>query len=135
MVGAVVITHGNIGEAVVEAVKSITGKVDKVRVISVREQDGVDALREKLLKAVRDVDGVKGVLVFTDMFGGTPTNIALSVLEEDRVEVLAGMNLPVMLKFENYRKEKPLSELALYLKEYGQSSIVLAGNVLKEKKQ
>lgn len=134
MVGAVIITHAKIGEAVIKAMESIAGGIEKVKTVSVEGPDALEEVRSKLVEAVREVDSGAGVIIFTDMFGGTPTNIALSVLEEDRVEILTGVNLPVMLKFENYKREKTLTDLAHYLKDYGQKSIVLAGDVLKEKK-
>ncbi|HLC17764.1 MAG TPA: PTS sugar transporter subunit IIA [Thermodesulfobacteriota bacterium] len=134
MVGAVIITHGRVAESLVGAAESIAGKLERVRIMSVKGTDTTEGIREVLAGTVKEVDAGKGVIIFTDMFGGTPTNIALSLLEEDRVEVITGVNLPILLKFVSHRTEKPLAELALFLKEYGRESIVLAGNVLKEKK-
>ncbi|MBI5562000.1 MAG: hypothetical protein HY894_03975 [Deltaproteobacteria bacterium] len=133
MVGAVIITHGGLGAALVEAAGSITGKTERMAAINVAGADGANGLRERLAGAVKDVNAGKGVIIFTDMFGGTPTNIALSLLEPGKVEILTGVNLPVILKYIGHSADKPLHDLALMLREYGRTSIVLAGDMLKEK--
>jgi len=134
MIGAVIVTHGHLAECIVSVAESITGKIDNVRVVPVMNTDKTEDIRELLSKAIREIDTGKGVLIFTDMFGGTPTNIALSLLVEGKVDIITGVNLPIVLKFVGHRQDKPLSELAALLKDYGHSSIVLAGDMLKEKK-
>lgn len=134
MIGTIIITHGHVAESLMEAAESITGALSKARALSVKSSDATDAVRVSLSAAIKEVDGGQGVIVFTDMFGGTPTNIALSFMQEGRIEVITGVNLPMIIKFAGYRTEKTLQELALLLKEYGRSSIVLAGDMLKEKK-
>jgi len=135
MVGAIIVTHANLGESLVEAAEAITGAIEKTRVLSVKTTDSTEAIRDRLAAAVDELDSGDGVIVFTDLFGGTPTNVALSLLEEDRVEVITGVNLPVLIKFTGHRSEKPLHELTLVLKEYGRSSIVLAGDMLKDREK
>jgi len=134
MIGAVIVTHGHLAECIVSVAESITGKIENIRVVPVMNTDKTEDIRELLSKAIREIDTGKGVLIFTDMFGGTPTNIALSLLVEGKVDIITGVNLPIVLKFVGHRKDKPLSELAALLKDYGHSSIVLAGDMLKEKK-
>lgn len=134
MVGAVVITHGRLAEALVEAAEAITGKMEHVRTVSVASTDSTDGIRGVVSASIREVDSGKGVVVFTDMFGGTPTNIALSLMSSGKVEVVTGVNLPMLIKFVGHRSDKPIHELAAVLKDYGQKSIVLAGEMLKDRK-
>lgn len=133
MVGAVVITHGRLAEALVEAAEAITGKVEKVRSVSVASTDSTEVIRALVSSSVKEADSGNGVVVFTDMFGGTPTNIALSLMNAGQVEVITGVNLPMLIKFVGHRSDKGLHELAAVLKDYGQRSIVLAGEMLKDR--
>lgn len=134
MIGAVIITHGRLAEALLEAAEAIAGKIDNVKTLSVMNSDTNDGIRAVLASAVKEVNKGKGVVIFTDMFGGTPTNIALSLMEEGKVEVITGVNLPLILKFMSHRSDKSLQDLTHLLKEYGQGSIVIAGHMLKDKK-
>lgn len=134
MIGAVIVTHGRLAESLVESAETITGPVELMRSVSVKKSDTTEAIRELLVRSVHELDKGKGVIIFTDMFGGTPTNVALSLMTEGRVEVLTGVNLPVLIKFISCRAEKSLQETALLLKDYGQKSIVLAAEFLKAKK-
>jgi PTS system mannose-specific IIA component len=134
MIGAVIVTHGGLAASLVEVAESIAGRVESVKTVKVTGSDTTDGIRAELSACVKGVDGGGGVIVFTDMFGGTPTNVALSLLKPGAVEIITGVNLPVLLKFLSHRNERPLDDLALMLKEYGQRSIVLAGDILKEKK-
>lgn len=133
MIGAVIITHGTLGLALVEAAEIIVGKADRIQMITVTGSDAPDGLRAKIAEAVRQVNSGAGVLIFTDMFGGTPTNIALSFLDPGKVDILTGVNLPIIIKFLGHRAEKNLPDIMLMLKEYGRTSIVLAGDMLKDK--
>lgn len=134
MIGAVIITHGKLADSLAQAAESITGKAEGIRTLSVTSEDTTEGIRAALSFAIKEVSGGQGVVVFTDMFGGTPTNIALSLLETGKVEVITGVNLPMILKYISYREEKTMQELTLLLKDYGQKAIVLAGDMLKEKK-
>lgn len=131
MIGAVIITHGELAASLYDVAETITGEVSKVRTVALKGGEPTEDIRETLAKAVAGVDGKEGVLIFTDMFGGTPTNIALSLLEEGNVEVVTGVNLPILLKFLNNRGEMPFKELLEMLLDYGQKSVVLASNMLK----
>lgn len=133
MIGAVIITHGTLGTALVDAAELIVGKAERIETITVTGADAPDGLRAKIADALKQVNDGNGVLIFTDMFGGTPTNIALSFLAPGKVDILTGVNLPIFIKFLGRRVEKTLSELTLLLKEYGRTSIVLAGDMLKDK--
>jgi len=133
MVGAVVITHGELGKALLDAARMIKGGMDKIKPVTIEDYNDVDALRERLLHAVSEVDGGDGVMVFTDLFGGTPTNIAMSILEDRDVEIMTGVNLPVLIKFDSLRDGKSLREVATFLEEYGRKSMAIAGDMLRGK--
>ena len=133
MIGAVIITHGTLGKAIVEAAEIIIGKAALIQMITVTGSDAPDGLRARIGDAVKQVNAGGGVLIFTDMFGGTPTNIALAFLDPGKVDILTGVNLPMLIKFLGHRAEKTLSEITVMLKEYGRTSIVLAGDMLKDK--
>ncbi|MBI5642447.1 MAG: PTS sugar transporter subunit IIA [Deltaproteobacteria bacterium] len=134
MIGAIVITHGGLAKSLIEVAESIAGRIESLKVVSVKASDTTESVRSSLSAAVKEVNTGDGAIIFTDMFGGTPTNIALSFMEEGKIEVITGVNLPMILKFVGHRGEKLLQGLAALLKDYGQSSIVLAGDILKEKK-
>ena len=134
MVGAVVITHGKLAVSLVKAAESIAGKIEMLKTVAVQHSDTTEEISGVLASAVQVVGGGEGVIIFTDMLGGTPSNVALPLLEEGKVDIITGVNLPVLFKFVSHRSDKPLGELALLLKEYGRGSIVLASDMLKEKK-
>ena|SRR3989338_7588876 len=135
MVGAVIITHGRLAGALLEAAAAIAGPIENAVTVPCEKTDSTESLRAHLKEAVRKADAGSGVVIFTDMFGGTPTNIALSLLEEGRVEIITGVNLPMLIKFSTHRSsEKTLGSLTALLKEYGQASMVLAGETLKHRK-
>lgn len=134
MVGGVIIAHGQLAESLLKAAEDITGKVENVRTVSVGQGEATEKISQRLEEAIKGVKKNDGAIIFTDMFGGSPTNIALSTLKEGEVEILTGVNLPVLLKFLNYRSEMKFAELVRKLKEHGQKSIVLAGDILKGKK-
>ena len=133
MIGAVVITHASLAQSLIEAAEAITGKLEGVMPVSISKSDSTEGVRRVIKQALKDVSSGKGAIIFTDMFGGTPTNIALSLYEEGRVEIITGVNLPLLIKFVSHRADKPLSELVLILKEHGSKSIVLAGDMLRER--
>jgi len=132
MIGLVVATHARLADELVAAAGMIIGPSDRVRAICIESGSSVDLLRKQLGEAISqvDVDG-DGVIIMTDMFGGTPSNISLAFLAADRVEVVAGVNLPMVLKFFNCQERLGVAELAALLKAYGQQSISLASDFLK----
>jgi PTS system mannose-specific IIA component len=134
MVGGIIIAHGKLAESLLKAAEVIAGKVENVPTISVMGGETTEEIRVKLEEAVKEVGKDDGVIIFTDMFGGSPTNIALSILKEGVVEILTGVNLPVLLRFLNYRSEVKFTDLVIQLKEHGQRSIVLTSDILKGKK-
>jgi len=136
MIGLVIVTHSGLGEALIEAGESILeGPLDAVTAVSVDLRQSAEKMREKINAGIKAVDQGKGVLILTDMFGGTPSNLSLSFLEEGRIEVLTGVNLPVVIRAAKMRKENNLDELAETLQAYGKKSISLASSVLKGNKR
>ena len=130
MVGLVVICHGEMGTELVKAAEMIVGKIQAVEAVSVKQESAPETLRDEIQRAIKKVDRKNGVMVLTDMFGGTPSNIALAFLD-DHVEVVTGANLSMLIKFANHQDDKTLAELAVLVQEAGQKSIVIASQMLK----
>lgn len=136
MIGVVIVTHSQLGEALIEAAEFIIGtRPDTMVSVSINLNEHADKLREKIAKGIKTVNRHKGVLILTDMFGGTPSNLSYSFLEEGRVEVISGVNLPILVQAINKRKEMELSELAKSLEAFGKKSISLASGILKGNKR
>ena len=133
MIGLVVVCHEDMGAELVKAAEMIVGKVEAVATVSVKQESAPESLRDEVQAAIKKVDHKKGVMLFTDMFGGTPSNIALAFLGES-IEVVTGVNLSMLIKFANHRDEKSLPELARLVQEAAQKSIVIASQMLKGKK-
>ena len=133
MVGLVVVCHEDMGAELVKAAEMIVGRIEAVATVSVKQDSAPETLRDGVQNAIRKVDAKKGVILMTDMFGGTPSNISLAFLG-DTVEVVSGVNLSMIIKFANHREEKPLAELATIVQEAAQKSIVIASQMLKGKK-
>ena len=133
MTGLIIATHGSLAEALLQACTSIIGPPAAARSLAIGREDAVEEVRSRLAAAIDDVgrDG-DGVLIMTDMFGGTPANLSLAFLNPGRVEVLSGVNLPMVLKFFNLPEGLSLGERAALLKAYGQQGITLASDFLKQ---
>jgi mannose PTS system EIIA component len=134
MIGGVIVTHGQLANELVSAAEMIVGEINHVTAVSIGWHDDVDVAREEIERAVRQVDAGSGVLLLTDMFGGTPTNIAASYLGSAQVEVVTGVNLPMVIKLAAQEKEETLPELARRVRDEGQQQIHLAGEILPPKK-
>ncbi|PLX86022.1 MAG: PTS sugar transporter [Desulfuromonas sp.] len=131
MVGLVIATHSRLAEELIAASEMIIGPAQNARSVCITREDSVESIRLGISRAIEEVtEGREGVVIMTDMFGGTPANISLSFLEPQRVEVLTGVNLPMVLKFFNSQEGLSLGELASMLKAYGQQSISLASEIL-----
>ena len=131
MIGAVIIAHGSLASGLLEAAEAITGNNEEISLVSVGPDVTSDEVRERLENAVKDANSGDGVIVFTDMFGGTPTNIALSFLSDGEVEILTGVNLPIIIKFLHHREEGDVSGLVGLLRTSGHESIASASEMLK----
>ncbi len=136
MIGIVIVTHCRLGDALIEAAVFILGsRPEQLESISIDLNEEAEKLRAKIAAGIKKVDQKVGVLILTDMFGGTPSNISYSFLEEGRIEVLSGVNLPVLIKALHLRKDTELSKLAVTLEASGKKSISLASSILKGNKR
>lgn len=136
MIGILIVTHAQLGHALLETAEAILGeKIESSAAVSINLTDDVDNLRSLIDKAVKKLTCENGVLILTDMFGGTPSNLSYSFLEDGKIEVLSGVNLPIVLKAINLRKKLPLPEMAIKLEEQGKKSISLASSILKGHKR
>lgn len=136
MIGILVVTHGQLGEALMDCTELIMGeRPEALSAISINIRENADDLRKKIEKGIKEVNQKNGVLILTDMFGGTPSNLSYSFLEEGRVEVLSGVNLPILIKAVGQRSSKGLTELSQTLETFGKKSISLASSILKGNKR
>ncbi len=136
MIGIVIVTHSQLGDALIEAAAFILGRKPEATVsVSVDLNENAEKLRGQIERAIKKVRQEKGVLILTDMFGGTPSNLSYSFLEEGQIEVISGVNLPILIKADSARQEKELSQLATALEAFGKRSISLASGILKGNKR
>lgn len=132
MVGVVMVTHCNLAVELATVLESIVGKVEQLKTVAFQPGFSPDAAHKKISTAIKKVNSGDGVLILTDMFGGTPSNISLSFLEDNSVEVLTGMNLPMLIRLITLRKKTlSLAELAADLQSYGKKNICIASELLK----
>ncbi len=133
MVGIVIVGHCNLAEELLRVIEIIVGKAENLCPVSFDPSEPPEASIKKVHKAIQKVDKQEGVLILTDMFGGTPSNLSLSFLEEGKVEVLTGVNLPMLIRLVTLRmRGKTLKELAKDLKSYGRKNICIASEILKK---
>jgi len=132
MIGLVIATHSNLARELIAAAEMVIGPLENVRAVCIGREDSLEDIRGALSRAIEEIGHGQGVAIMTDMFGGTPSNISLSFLEPGKLEVLTGVNLPMVIKFFNSREALGLSELAAMLKSYGQQSISLASEILQK---
>lgn len=136
MIGILIVTHRQLGDSLIDAAQFIVGEEPElVESVSIDLNENVDALRDKIAKGIKNVISDEGVLILTDMFGGTPSNLSYSFLEEGHVEVLSGVNLPVLIKAINSRPDMELNKLTECLETYGKKSISMASSILKGNKR
>ena len=131
-IGVVIITHYRLGAEFLQALRLIVPEAPNFVSVAVDPNQPVDEMRAAIAAAIKSVEQGEGVLILTDMFGGTPSNISLSFLEENSVAVVTGINLPMLIKLATMRDEKPLDELATFVKEYGRRNISVASEILPE---
>ncbi len=134
MVGVVVVTHCHLAEELIAAAQLVVGEdLKRFQPVSIDPKEGFEEIRAKIISAIRKVDDGQGILILTDMYGGTPSNISLSFLEEKKIEVITGVNLPMLLKLATYQDDRDLESLAVFITDYGQRNINLASEVLKKR--
>ncbi|BBO66532.1 PTS sugar transporter [Desulfosarcina alkanivorans] len=136
MIGVLVVTHCRLGDALLEAADFILGERPEAMIaVSIDLNENADKLRKKIADSMKQLKSDDGVLILTDMFGGTPSNLSYSFLEEGRIEVISGVNLPILIRAASARKNQSLSELAANLEAFGKKSISLASAILKGNKR
>jgi PTS system mannose-specific IIA component len=137
MIGIVIVTHSQLGDALIGTAEFIIGsRPDAMESVSIDLSENADKLRSKIARGIKKVEGQEGILILTDMFGGTPSNLSYSFLEEGHIEVLSGVNLPVLIQAASLRdKNMKLDELAAKLEVFGKKSISLASGILKGNKR
>ena len=130
MIGIAIITHGGLAVEFRAALEHVVGLQEQIETLSIGPDDDMESRRRELIEAVRRADTGSGVVILTDMFGGTPSNLAISVMEETKSEVLAGVNLPMLIRLASVRKDRRLAEAVDLAKEAGRKYISVASQVL-----
>jgi len=134
MVGILVVSHGRLAEALISSVQFLVGNLQKVKGIAIWPKDRKEEVKDRIQKGIGEMDDGDGVVILTDILGGTPTNLSLSLLEDEKVEVVTGVNMPMLLTVSSYRKGKSLREIGQLVKKSGRRSIILAKEVLARKR-
>ena len=133
MIGIVLVTHGRLAVEFRAALVHVVGEQQQIEAVMIGPDDDVERRRHDIIEAVKRVDSGDGVAILTDMFGGTPSNLSISVMNRPKVEVLAGINLPMLVKLAKVRDESPLAEAVAQAQEAGRKYITVASRVLDGK--
>ena len=130
MIGLVIVTHGRLAQEFVYAMEHVVGPQAGVAAVCIGPEDDMEQRRRDILKSVAEVDDGQGVILLTDMFGGTPSNLAISVMEQTKAEVIAGLNLPMLIKLASLRGRESLTDCVASAQEAGRKYISVASYVL-----
>ena len=130
MIGVVLVTHGNLATELVKVMEHVVGPQDQLTTITIDPDDDMEKRREDILNSVQFVDKGLGVIILTDMFGGTPSNLAISIMEQAKIDIIAGVNLPMLIKLASVRSTETISEAVAQAREAGQKYIMVASQVL-----
>ena len=131
MIGIVVVTHGQLATELVNAAEMIVGDLTQFTAVSIGWHEDVNDAREEIAQAIERVRGDAGVLLLTDMFGGTPSNLGMTFLESNRIEVLTGVNLPMVIKLASLRSSQDLVSVARQMRDHGRNAIWVASDLLR----
>jgi PTS system mannose-specific IIA component len=132
MIGMVLVTHGRLAEEFIAALVHVVGEQQQVRAVCIGPDDDMEQRRQDILNSVASVDDGAGVVVLTDMFGGTPSNLAISIMDKAKVEVIAGVNLPMLIKLASVRANETLTHAVVAAREAGQKYINIASSLLSD---
>ncbi len=132
MIGLVLVTHGRLAEEFVVAMEHVVGKQERIEPICIGPDDDMEGRRADIAAAIRTVDEGEGVIVLSDLFGGTPSNLAISLMEAGRIEVIAGINLPMLIRLGSARKTMKVTEAVAAARDAGRKYITIASEVLGE---
>ena len=130
MIGMVLVTHGRLAEELIAALEHVVGPTPAVLAVCIGPDDDMEQRRQDILEGVEAVENGQGVVVLTDMFGGTPSNLAISIMERGNVEVIAGVNLPMLIKLASVRATEPLGDAVASAQESGRKYINVASRLL-----
>lgn len=133
MIGLVLVTHGRLAVEFRAALEHVVGPQTQIETVSIGPEDDVECRRHDIIEAVKNVDDGMGVILLTDMFGGTPSNLAISVMEAGKVEVIAGVNLPMLIKLASVRGDRQLADAVVEARDAGRKYINVASQVLSGK--
>ena len=133
MIGGIIVSHGKLGEELLNALTIILGEAPNIEAISIGWYDDVEESRKKINQSLKRVDQKNGVVIFTDMFGGTPSNLSFSFLKADQVEIITGINLPMLIKFVSLQRNNDLRDVARKVVEQGKKNIHLVSALLGAK--
>ena len=129
MVGILIVSHGRLADALISSVQSLVGNLEKIRGVPIWSKDREEEVKDRIQKEMAEVDDGDGVVILTDILGGTPTNLSLSFLEDEKVEVVTGVNIPMLVTLASYRKGRSLREIGSLVKKSGRRGIILAKEV------
>ena len=129
-IGVVLVTHGNLATELVKVMEHVVGPQTQLTTITIGPDDDMEKRREDILSSVQLVDKGRGVIILTDMFGGTPSNLAISIMEQANIDIIAGVNLPMLIKLASVRSTETISDAVTQAREAGQKYIMVASQVL-----
>jgi PTS system mannose-specific IIA component len=132
MIGLVLVTHGRLAEEFISVMEHVVGPQKQVAAVCMAADDNMEAKRQEIITRVQEVDSGSGVLILTDMFGGTPSNLAISITQDKKIEALAGVNLPMLIKLATCRQTEGLHQAALTAQEAGRKYINAASALLQQ---
>lgn len=132
MIGLVLVTHGRLAEEFVTAMEHVVGPQERIATIAIGPEDDMEGRRADIADAIARVDAGEGVIVLTDLFGGTPSNLAISLMAPGRIEVIAGINLPMLIRLEGARKAMKVADAVAAARDAGRKYISVASEVLGE---
>jgi PTS system mannose-specific IIA component len=133
MIGGIIVSHGRLAEELLNALTIILGEAPNIEAISIGWYDDVEDSKKKISQSLKRVDQKNGVVIFTDMFGGTPSNLSFSFLKDNQVEIVTGVNLPMLIKFVSLQRSNSMKEVTKKVVEQGKKNIHLASALLSSK--
>jgi PTS system mannose-specific IIA component len=132
MIGLVLVTHGRLASEFIVAMEHVVGPQERIEAICIGPEDDMEARRNDIADAIAKVDAGKGVIILTDLFGGTPSNLAISLMRSEEIEVIAGVNLPMLIRLEGARKTLAVKQAVAAAREAGRKYISVASEILGE---
>jgi len=132
MIGLVLVTHGRLASEFIVAMEHVVGPQERIQAVCIGPDDDMDRRRKDIAKAIAKVDGGEGVIILTDLFGGTPSNLAISLMKSDKIEVIAGVNLPMLIRLDGARKTMDVRAAVAAAREAGRKYISVASEILGE---